>query len=541
MLGPDAEAASDLAAHELAPGHAAAGPAAAGLDPHDTRFFGHPVGLGNLFFTEMFERFSYYGMRALLVLFMTASTAAGGLGYDVAKAALIYGLYTSLVYLVNLPGGWIADRLLGQRRSVLVGGIVISLGHFTMAIPGITSFYAGLGLIILGTGLLKPNISVMVGQLYTEHDSRRDAGFTLFYMGINIGAFFAPLVCGYLGQNVNWHLGFASAGIGMVIGMIVYLVMGRNLGTVGHLTEVAQAEKPASVRMFGLGIVSVLALFGILYGLSAAGLYALNETTITRIYSAIMVAIVVGLFGWLFTRSYWTDLERKRLYLIGLLFFGAVMFFLAFEQAGSSLNLFADKNTERGFLGLEIPASFFQSINALFIFTIAPLVAAIWLALGRRGKDPATPVKFGIGLVLVGLGFVVMIGASAASAGGALVSPMWLVLTYLLHTLGELTLSPVGLSAMTKLAPARVSSLMMGVWFLGSSVGSFLAGLVASFSESMEGPSFFGFIAAIAILSGLVFFFAAGPFRRMMEKAEVGTRVVPSPLGEASKQMEQRH
>ena len=517
MKGPDSEAASDLAAHELAPGHAAGA-----MSATDTRFFGHPIGLGNLFFTEMFERFSYYGMRALLVLFMTAETANGGLGYDVAKSALIYGLYTSLVYLVNLPGGWIADRLLGQRRSVLVGGIIIALGHFTMAVPGIAAFYAGLGLIVIGTGLLKPNISVMVGQLYSEHDSRRDAGFTIFYMGINIGAFAAPLVCGYLGENIDWHLGFAAAGVGMVIGMIVYVLMGKNLGEIGHLTADAETEKPASTRLFGIGIAATLALFAAIYGLAAAGLYELNETTLTRIYSVILVAIVVGLFGWLFTRSYWTDLERKRLYLIGLLFFGAVMFFLAFEQAGSSLNIFANENTERGFLGLEIPASFFQSINALFIFTIAPFVAGIWLWLGRRNQDPSSPVKFGIGLVLVGLGFVVMIGASAASAGGALVSPMWLVLTYLLHTLGELTLSPVGLSAMTKLAPARVSSLIMGVWFLGSSVGNFLAGFVASFSESLEGPSFFGFIAALSILSGLVFFFAAGPFKRMMAKAEIG-------------------
>ena len=517
MKGPDAEAATDLAAH-----HLTSGPAAAGLDPHDTRFFGHPGGLANLFFTEMFERFSYYGMRALLVLFMTAETASGGLGYDVAKSALIYGLYTSLVYLVNLPGGWIADRLLGQRNAVLVGGIIISLGHFTMAVPGTAFFYAGLGLIVVGTGLLKPNISVMVGQLYSEHDARRDAGFTIFYMGINIGAFAAPLICGYLGENVDWHLGFAAAGVGMVIGMIVYVLLGKNLGTIGHLMPEARDEKPQSTRLFGIGIAAVLALFAAIYGLSALGLFELNERTLSVIYGVFMSLVVVGLFAWLFTRSYWTDLERKRLYLIGLLFFGAVMFFLAFEQAGSSLNIFANENTERGFLGLEIPASFFQSINALFIFTIAPFVAAIWLALGRRNRDPSTPVKFGIGLVLTGLGFVVMIGASAASAGGALVSPMWLVLTYLLHTLGELTLSPVGLSAMTKLAPARVSSLMMGVWFLGSSVGNLLAGFVASFSESLEGPSFFGFIAAITVLSSLVFFFAAGPFKRMMEKAQIG-------------------
>lgn len=517
MNGPDTEAASDLAAREIAPGHATGG-----LATHDTRFFGHPVGLANLFFTEMFERFSYYGMRALLILFMTAETVDGGLGYDVEKSALIYGLYTSLVYLVNLPGGWIADRLLGQRRSVFLGGIIISLGHFTMAFPSIATFYAGLGLIVIGTGLLKPNISVMVGQLYSREDSRRDSGFTIFYMGINIGAFGAPLICGYLGQNVNWHLGFAAAGIGMVIGMIVYMLTGRYLGQVGLMTPEAQAEKPASTRMFGIGVAAVIALFVLIWGLAKAGLYELNEGSLTLIYTVLMITIIVGLFGWLFTRSYWTNVERKRLYLIGLLFLGAVVFFAAFEQAGSSLNLFAQNSTERGLLGFTIPATFFQSINSLFIFTIAPIVAFIWVWLGRRNQDPSSPAKFGLGLVLLGLGFVVMIGASTAAASGALVSPMWLVLTYLLHTLGELTLSPVGLSAMTKLAPARVSSLMMGVWFLGTSFGNFVAGYIASYYDKIALPNFFGLVAAIAIVAGVLFFLVAGPFKRMIARSEAG-------------------
>ena len=530
---PNAEASTDLAAHEIAA--AGGGVASGAIGANDTRFFGHPLGLSNLFFTELFERFSYYGMRALLVLFMTAATVDGGLGYDVAKSSLIYGLYTSLVYLVNLPGGWIADRILGQRRSVLVGGIIIAAGHFTMAIPSTLFFFFGLGLIVIGTGLLKPNISVMVGQLYPAEDARRDAGFTIFYMGINMGAFAAPLVCGALAVNYGWHYGFAAAGVGMTIGMIVYVLFGKQLGNVGTLTTEAQQEKAASTSMFTKGLLAVLVLIGVIYGLMAAGIVPSNEQGVTAVYTVLLFAIVIGLFGWLYTRSYWTDLERKRLYLIGLLFLGAAVFWAAFEQAGSSLNLFAERSTDRAlpdFLawipGLEtlstgvqaIPTAWFQSANAFFIFTIAPAVAALWVWLGRRGKDPSSPTKFGIGLTLLGLGFLVMVVAGGAAAGGAQVSPWWLILTYLLHTLGELTLSPVGLSAMTKLAPARVSSLMMGVWFLGASVGNFVAGYIASFYDRMELPSFMGLVAAIAIAAGVVFFFVAGPFKKMMARAE---------------------
>ncbi len=534
--GPDAEASSDLAAQEIAAGGGTAAVGAIGAN--DTRFFGHPLGLSNLFFTELFERFSYYGMRALLVLFMTAETVEGGLGYDVAKSTLIYGLYTSLVYLVNLPGGWIADRLLGQRRSVLVGGSIIAIGHYTMAIPQTLFFYIGLGLIVLGTGLLKPNISVMVGQLYPAEDARRDAGFTLFYMGINMGAFAAPLVCGALAVNYGWHYGFAAAGVGMTVGMIVYVLFGKQIAGLGQLTPEAEATKSAASSSLVKGLVGVLVLVGAIYGLMAAGVIASTAEAISGVYTVVLLVIVGGLFGWLFTRDYWTDLERKKLYLIGLLFLGAAVFWAAFEQAGSSLNLFAEQSTNRalpGWLswipGLEtlaggvrgVPTAWFQSANAFFIFTIAPIVAAIWVTLGRRNADPSSPTKFGIGLILLGLGFVVMVGAGIAAGGGAQVSPWWLVLTYLLHTLGELTLSPVGLSAMTKLAPARVSSLMMGVWFLGASVGNFAAGFIASFYERMELPSFMGLVAAIAIIAGVLFFFIAGPFKRMMAKAETGS------------------
>ena len=529
---PNAEASTDLAAHEIA---GADGTAVGAIGANDTRFFGHPLGLSNLFFTELFERFSYYGMRALLVLFMTATTVNGGLGYDVATSALIYGLYTSLVYLVNLPGGWIADRILGQRRSVFVGGVIIAAGHFTMAVPSTAFFFTGLGLIVIGTGLLKPNISVMVGQLYPADDVRRDAGFTIFYMGINMGAFAAPLVCGALAINYGWHYGFAAAGVGMTIGMIVYLLAGKQLGNVGALTAEAEREKASARASFFKGLGGVFLLIAVLGGLMAAGVIASTAEAVTTIYTVILLVIVAGLFGWLFTRDYWTDAERKRLYLIGLLFVGAAIFWAAFEQAGSSLNLFAQESTDRtvgdwlqwipGLGTGVIPAAWFQSLNALFIFTIAPVVAALWVWLGHRGKDPSSPTKFGVGLILLGLGFVVMIGAGMAAAGGAEVSPMWLVLTYLLHTLGELTLSPVGLSAMTKLAPARVSSLMMGVWFLGASVGNFIAGYIASFYEVLELPSFMGLVASIAIAAGVVFFFVAGPFKRMMARSEEAATV----------------
>ncbi|PAP76537.1 peptide MFS transporter [Rubrivirga marina] len=525
--GPDAEGASDLAAREIA---AMGGSTATGaLSANDTRFFGHPLGLSNLFFTELFERASYYGMRALLILFMTAETVDGGLGYDVGTSALVYGLYTSLVYLANLPGGWIADRILGQRQSVLYGGILITAGHFTMAFDSIPTFYGGLGLIILGTGLLKPNISVMVGQLYGPEDGRRDAGFTLFYMGINIGAFAAPLICGALAVNYGWHYGFAAAGVGMLIGVIVYLIFGNQLGEVGKLTAEAEAERDASRSLFWKGLAGTVVFFGGLAALMLAGVVPATNGVIQGIYTVLLLTITVGLFAWLLTRPYWTEGEKKRLWMIILLFLGYAVFLAAFEQAGSSLNLFAENQTDRslpGWLqwipGLQdgdtVPAAWFQSLNAFFIFTIAPFVAMIWTALARRNADPSTATKFGMGLVLLGLGFVTMVGAGLAAADGD-ASPWWLVLTYLLHTLGELTLSPVGLSATTKLAPARVSSLMMGVWFLGASVGNFIAGSIAGFYDTLDLPAFMGLVAAIAIAAGVAFFFFAGPLKRMMAQA----------------------
>lgn len=497
----------------------------------DTRFFGHPRGLSTLFFTELWERFSYYGTRAILVLFMTAPAATGGLAYDAATASTIYGLYTSLAYLLGLPGGWLADRFLGQRRAVLWGGVLIAFGNLSLAVPSLAAFYAGLTLIVLGTGLLKPNVSAMVGQLYAPDDARRDAGFSLFYVGINLGAFLSPLVCGYLGENVNWHYGFLVAGLGMLVGVGQYLAEGRHLGEAGlrpaPFADKADAERQRGMLRLGLAVLGgIVVLVG---GLLAAG--ALTLEAIVSGFSVVLLVIVVGTFVWLFRQGDWTPEERRRLVVVVGLFLAAVLFWSAFEQAGSSLNLFAEERTDRTAPGWfaaavrgtpaasvldngEYPASFFQSLNSLFLFPLAPLFAWLWIRLGPR--NPASPAKFAGGLVFAGLGFLTLVPAAALAQQGVRVSALWLCLTYLLHTIGELLLSPVGLSAMTKLAPLRVAGLMMGIWFLATSVGSFVGGTVASYYEALPLPTLFGLVAAFSIGAGLVMALCARPLQRLM-------------------------
>jgi proton-dependent oligopeptide transporter, POT family len=485
----------------------------------DRAFFGHPRGLSTLFFTEMWERFSYYGMRALLILFMTAAPATGGLGFDTGTAGAVYGLYTSMVYLATLPGGWIADRLLGQRSAVLYGGLLIAAGHFSMAFPSIATFYVGLSLIVVGTGLLKGNISVMVGRLYAPDDKRRDAGFSIYYMGINLGAFVSPLVCGYLGQQVNWHAGFAAAGVGMVLGLVQYVLGGRFLGEAGLYP--APAESPEALARLrarartwgGLALAALVAAAATIW----SGVLPVGVTQIADAAGYLLLFITVGFFGWLFFAASWTPEERKRLLAIGVFFLAAALFWSEFEQGGSSLNLFADRATRTAYFGHAFPSSWFQSVNAIFIIVFAPIFAWLWINLGRH--EPSSPVKFSIGLVMVGAGFAVMMVAAALAAGGATVSPNWLVLTYLLHTFGELSLSPVGLSAMTKLAPRRVSSLMMGVWFLAASVGNFFAGRLGGFYESMPLTRLFGVVAAFAILMGVVMLVLSPSIKRLTGEA----------------------
>jgi POT family proton-dependent oligopeptide transporter len=484
----------------------------------DTGFFGHPRGLSTLFFTEMWERFSYYGMRALLILFMTASVAHGGLGFDTATAGAIYGLYTSMVYMTTLPGGWIADRLIGQRRAVLYGGIIIACGHFSMAFSALSTFYLGLFLIVIGTGLLKGNVSVIVGRLYAKDDIRRDAGFSIFYMGINLGAFIAPLVCGYLGQKVSWHMGFAAAGVGMTLGVVQYVLGGKNLGDAGLYPAPAESPQAAArlrrnAIVAGVVIVALLAGFGI--G-AYTGAMAITARQVADGAGIMLLAIVVVFFGWLFTSSNWTPDERKKLYVIGVLFLAAALFWSVFEQAGSTLNLFADRNTHNVIFGWSYPSSWFQSLNSLFLIALAPVFAWVWLRLAKAHKEPSSPAKFAMGLVLVGAGFVILVWAARMAEQGVQVSPMWLVVTYLLHTCGELCLSPVGLSAMTKLAPARIAGLMMGVWFLATSVGNFIGGRISALYESWPLPSLFGAVGLFAIGAGILLFLFVKPIKRLM-------------------------
>ncbi|HJR59585.1 MAG TPA: peptide MFS transporter [Vicinamibacterales bacterium] len=483
---------------------------------HDRGFFGHPRGLSTLFFTEMWERFSYYGMRALLILFMTAPLAAGGLGFDTASAGAVYGLYTSMVYMMTLPGGWIADRLIGQRRAVLYGGITIALGHFSMAVPSLATFYIGLFLIVIGTGLLKGNVSVIVGQLYAKGDHRRDAGFSIFYMGINLGAFIAPLVCGYLGQQINWHLGFGAAGAGMTLGVVQYLLGSKYLGDAGMRPAPAASRQAfealrLKVVIGAVMVVVVLAAFAVA---TYTGTLPITVNQVADGAGYFLLIATVGFFGWLFLSSDWTPDERKRLYAIGVFFLAAALFWSVFEQAGSTLNLFADRDTRTELFGWPFPSSWFQSVNSLFIIALAPVFAWLWVRLGSR--EPSTAAKFAVGLIFVGAGFGILIIAARLAAGGVQVSPMWLVATYLLHTIGELSLSPVGLSAMTKLAPARIAGLMMGVWFLATSVGNFIAGRLSGFYEAMPLPDLFGAITLFAVVAGLIMFMLVPWMKRLM-------------------------
>jgi POT family proton-dependent oligopeptide transporter len=490
----------------------------AGTTAHDRAFFGHPRGLSTLFFTEMWERFSYYGMRALLILFMTAPLTDGGLGFETAVAGAIYGLYTSMVYMTTLPGGWIADRLIGQRRAVLYGGILIASGHFSMAFPTLLTFYVGLFLIVIGTGLLKGNISVLVGKLYAEGDRRRDAGFSIYYMGINLGAFISPLVCGYLGQRIDWHYGFAAAGFGMVLGLVQYVLGAKYLGSAGlHPAPAASPAAAAAVKRNAAiwGGLTAVALAALGIGMYTVAL-PLTPSQIADGAGYGLLVITVAFFGWLFLSPAWTPQERKQLYAIGLFFLAAAIFWSLFEQAGSTLNLFADRDTRTSVLGWSFPSSWFQSMNSLFVWVFAPIFAWLWLSMGRRGSEPSTPIKFVLGLVLVGAGFAVLIVAARLAEGGIQVSPMWLIAVYLLHTFGELCLSPVGLSAMTKLAPARIAGLMMGVWFLASSVGNFMAGRLAGFYEAMPLPALFTNIALFGIVAGLVLLPFVKPIKRLM-------------------------
>ncbi len=467
-------------------------------------FKDHPKGLQVLFMTEMWERFSYYGMRAILVLFMTAAVTNGGLGFDSANASAIYGLYTFGVYALSLPGGWIADRLIGQRQSVLIGGILIALGNFSLAVPGMTTFYLGLLLVILGTGLLKPNVSAIVGDLYPEGGGRRDSGFSIFYMGINVGAFLGQLVCSWVGEKIDWHLGFLAAGIGMTLGVIQYLSRQKVLGDAGLMKgESSTKEMIIQARkyfMYGIG-VTLLIVFAVLFWAQSTANFSIVDFAQNTGYVLLVVAVLY--FGGIILFACRDKDERKRVTMIAILFLGAIVFFAGFEQAGSSMNLFARDITDRVVLGWEVPTGWLQNINPLFIVTLAPAIGLLWVKLGD--KNPSIPFKFGMGLLLLGVGFFVLAWGSSFAEDGSKVSPMWLIVTYFFHTVGELSLSPVGLSSITKLSPQRLVSQMMGTWFLGAALGNLIAGLVAGYVESLAPAMLFGVVAGFVTVFGFLF------------------------------------
>jgi proton-dependent oligopeptide transporter, POT family len=470
----------------------------------------HPRGLRTLFFTEMWERFSYYGMRALLVLFLVDQTR-GGFRLSDEVATAIYGLYTAAVYLAALPGGWVADRILGARRSVWIGGIIIAAGHFTMALERRETFYLGLILIVIGTGLLKPNISAMVGQLYPEGGARRDAGFTIFYMGINLGAALGPIACGWVSNRFEWRYGFALAGIGMLLGLVQFHLAGKNLGSIGvRQTTSTRTDRKILVSAIILGIVLLTLCF--------AGVIPVNAISVARAAKNSLVAIAVIYFISLFSFGGLDASEKRRVGLIAVLFVASAVFWAGFEQMGSSFNLFAERFTNRMTFGLEIPAPWFQSIGPVLIILLAPIIAASWLWLARKKIDPSIPTKFGAALIFLALGFVLIsFAASLAKSGN--VAPWWLVGTYFLHTGGELCLSPVGLSSITKLSPPRYVGQMMGVWFLATSLGNLIAGLTAGSLKTnspAELSSGFLHIAILPLVVGVVLILLARPLRKLV-------------------------
>lgn len=486
-------------------------------------FLGHPRGLYMLFFAEMWERFSYYGMRALLVLYLTKHWL-----FSDGEASMVYGAYTALVYITPVIGGYMADKYLGQRKAVLYGAILLCIGHFLMGFegeggqggPAMDAFWLALAFIIVGSGFLKANISVMVGQLYPLTDVRRDGAYTIFYMGINLGAFLGSLLCGYLGETYGWKYGFGAAGFGMLLGLIVF-VIGKPL-----LRGNGESPAPEKLRQRVAGIISMewfLYLIGIIM-VVACWWMVQNQSVVGW---ALGVAGIILLVYVIFTAVVKLDREaRNRIFAAMILIMGSVLFWALFEQAGSSLNLYTDRYVDRTIGSWEIPASMFQSINAFYIILLAPVFAGLWTWLGRRGMEPSAPAKFGLGMVQLGAGFLVLVAGASAVAAGEPTPVLFIMLIYLLHTMGELCLSPVGLSAMNRLAPAHMASVIMGCWFFASAAGNFVAGLIAraTGSEAASGSGaaqqvvidVYSTVGWIAVGVGVAFFIVSPLIKRLM-------------------------
>ncbi|HEU4951926.1 MAG TPA: peptide MFS transporter [Holophagaceae bacterium] len=568
----------------------------------------HPKGLRVLFFVEMWERFSYYGMRALLLLYMTADLAHGGLGWSLGKASVIYGTYTMSVYAFGLPGGWIADRFIGYRKAVFIGGLFIALGQFALAFSAVPMFFTGLSLIIIGTGLLKTNSTTLVGQLYPQGDPRRDGGFSIYYVGINLGAFISPLICGWFAQdpafvallakmhlatNSGWHWGFAAGGVAMIAGLIQYALQQDKLGNAEPVREpseeqtalsaerkAARQSMPTSLKLpfYVLMILSAIKIIYSIWAIVISAIHKADGTTMTIVIASIaaiaglayliagyrrapvsllVAAIGTGLgalgvligfstFGpmpWV-GRIIWsliyvvltyyfisgyqkvsahlkevdlTPEEWKRLAVVMILFVFATLFWAVYEQAGSTLNLFADKHVSCSLFGWKFPSTWYQSVNSFFIFLLAPAFAWLWVKLAAKGKEPSSPAKFSIGVFLVGAGMAVLIPISKLiDAHGIEAGPLWLIGVYFLHTVGELCLSPVGLSLTTKLAPHKIAGMVMGLWFWSMALGNLLAGLAASLFINMTLTQAFEMIFGVMTVATVVLIALTPSIKKLM-------------------------
>lgn len=502
-------------------------------DPGDRAFFGHPAGLLTLFFAEMWERFSYYGMRAILILFMTTATAAGGLGFSDSTSGVIYALYTSMVYFAGLAGGWLADNIMGQRRAVFWGGLVIMFGHISLAFHGLPFFFAGLLLIIAGTGLLKPNISTVVGLLYGPKDVRRDSGFALYYMGINIGAFLGQTVCGFLAQHprfktmletmgvepiASWHWGFAAAAVGMFFGLVVFVAKGNLMRDAGLHPNPPANEDEAWARVMVLRLmcvgIALVALAGI--GVYLSGI-SISADVINISFGVLLLALTVISFGRIMFFSDFDAEERKRMIVVFILFLASVLFWGAFEQAGGALNLFAERKSQHAVFGMTFPSSWYQNVNPFAIMLLSPVFALMWLKLGETA--PSSPAKFSLGLLLVGAGFVIAaLGSQMFDSSQSPISPLWLTTVYLVHTIGELSLSPIGLSMVTKLAPQRAVSQVMSIWFLANADANFIAGQTVVLNDKfkLSDTQVFWTIAAVTIAAGGVLALMVPQIKKLM-------------------------
>ncbi|RBP94688.1 POT family proton-dependent oligopeptide transporter [Cytobacillus firmus] len=466
-------------------------------------FFGHPKGLFTLFFTEFWERFSYYGMRAILVFYMYYEVSKGGLGLDEPTALAIMSIYGSLVYMSGIIGGWMADRLLGTSRAVFYGGILIMLGHIALSIPGsLAMFFVSMVLIVLGTGLLKPNVSSVVGDIYSPEDNRRDAGFSIFYMGINLGGFLAPLIVGTVGMDYNFHLGFAIAAVGMFFGLLVFVfTKKKNLGLAGTYVSnpLSANEKSKVYTRIGLGaaVVAILVAVGIPTGL-------LTFDSFIALVGVLGIGLPIIYFTVMYRSPKTTEVERSRIIAYIPLFIASVMFWAIQEQGSTILANYADKRTQLDFMGLDISPAWFQSLNPLFIIFFAPVFAWLWVKLGDR--QPSVPQKFSLGLLFAGLSFLVILLPAYLGGTDSLVSPLWLVLSYFIVVLGELCLSPVGLSATTKLAPAAFSAQTMSLWFLSNAAAQAINAQIVKFYSPETEMTYFGVIGAAAILLSIILF-----------------------------------